>query len=110
MDFDLGGPMLPEGVTAVDCGDLPIDLEDSAANRRRITAAVATRRRSVRIGYAMGGDAWSEPASVAFVARSDGAIMQIDATARPRQRAAAHVALGLNSTRWRRSSPCWTTP
>src|SRR5260221_8460923 len=43
MDFDLGGPMLPPGVTAGDCGDLPFDLGGSAPNRPRITAAVAAR-------------------------------------------------------------------
>jgi len=48
--------MLPEGVTAVDCGDLPIDLEDSAANRRRITAAVATLLDGRRRAGGLGGD------------------------------------------------------
>src|SRR6185437_9196277 len=39
MDFDLGGRMLPDGVTAVDCGDLAIDPTDAAGNRAKITAA-----------------------------------------------------------------------
>ena len=41
VNFDLGGPVFPDGVTAVDCGDLPVDPGDAAGNRARLREAVA---------------------------------------------------------------------
>ena len=35
-NFDLGGPLLPRTVTAVDAGDLPQEISDPAGNRSRI--------------------------------------------------------------------------
>jgi len=38
-DFDLGGPVLPDGRRLVDCGDLAFDPADLPGNRTRIAAA-----------------------------------------------------------------------
>ena len=41
MNFDLGGAVLPEGVVAVDAGDLPQDPNDAPGNRARIFGAIS---------------------------------------------------------------------
>ena len=40
MNFDLGGPILPEGVVAVDAGDIAVSEDDASGNRARLRAAV----------------------------------------------------------------------
>jgi agmatinase len=40
MDFDLGGPIFPNGVNAIDLGDLDFDESDAAGNRERIRSTV----------------------------------------------------------------------
>ena len=43
-NWDLGGPIFPEGARpAVDCGDLPFDEDDFAANRATDLTAAASR-------------------------------------------------------------------
>jgi agmatinase len=107
MDFDLGGPMLPEGVTAVDCGDLPFDLEDSAANRRRITAAVATLLDGGAVPVVLGGDdSVPIPLFHAFEGRGRFTILQIDAHIDWRDEVQG-IRLGLSSTMRRASEMGW---
>lgn len=56
VNFDLGGPVLPPGVRAVDLGDLPVDPADAPGNR---TAIADTTRRILAAGAVpvlLGGD------------------------------------------------------
>jgi agmatinase len=107
MDFDLGGPMLPEGITAVDCGDLPFDLEDSAGNRRRITGAVATLLDGGAVPVVLGGDdSVPIPLFHAFEGRGRFTILQIDAHIDWRDEVQG-IRLGLSSTMRRASEMGW---
>ena len=45
LNFDLGGPVLPDGVRVVDAGDLATDPGDAAGNRARIGDAIPADRR-----------------------------------------------------------------
>lgn len=56
MHFDLGGPVLPEGIVAVDAGDLDQDPSDPAANRGRIRAATETILAAGAVPVLVGGD------------------------------------------------------
>jgi agmatinase len=56
MNFDLGGPVLPEGVVAVDAGDLAQDPEDAAGNRTRIQTAIAQILATGAVPILIGGD------------------------------------------------------
>ncbi len=56
VDFDLGGPMLPEGVVAVDAGDLPVSERDAGANRALIGAAVEKIVARGAVPVLLGGD------------------------------------------------------
>ncbi len=80
-DFDLGGPVLGEaGARAVDCGDLPFDADDFAANRTRIAGAVrdllAAGVRPIVLG---GDDSVPIPVLQAFEGRGPLTVVQIDA-------------------------------
>ncbi|MFY9238401.1 MAG: arginase family protein [Roseovarius sp.] len=56
-NFDIGGPLFPEGSNpAVDCGDLPFDASDFAANRATIRRAVAQIVAAGAVPIVMGGD------------------------------------------------------
>lgn len=55
-NFDLGGPVLPEGVLAVDAGDLPQDVADAAGNRARIFGAVGQVLDRGAVPVLVGGD------------------------------------------------------
>ncbi|QIE46021.1 arginase [Pseudohalocynthiibacter aestuariivivens] len=56
-NFDLGGPLFPAGCkAAVDCGDLPFNTEDFAANRAVIRAAVAEIMAAGVVPIVVGGD------------------------------------------------------
>lgn len=55
-NFDLGGPVLPEGVQAVDCGEVAVDAGDCVGNRSRIRAAVAAIVASGGVPVLVGGD------------------------------------------------------
>ena len=48
VDFDLGGPMLPEGVVAVDAGDLEVSETDPEGNRALIRGAELKRAEAAR--------------------------------------------------------------
>jgi len=56
MNFDLGGPVFPGGVDAVDAGDLPQVDGDGPGNRARIAEAVGTVLRRGGIPVLLGGD------------------------------------------------------
>lgn len=56
VDFDLGGPMLPEGVSAVDAGDLPVREADGEGNRALIAAAVGAVVKRGAVPVLLGGD------------------------------------------------------
>ena len=79
-DFDLGGPIFPGPVTAVDGGDLACSEADPAANRAAIRRAVATviarGARPIIIG---GDDSVPIPVLDALQDRGPLTIVQIDA-------------------------------
>jgi len=56
VDFDLGGPMLPEGVAAVDAGDIEMREEDPAGNRERLRSAVLQVLEKGAVPVLLGGD------------------------------------------------------
>ena len=56
VNFDLGGPILPEGVRAVDAGDLAISEADAAGNRARLRGAVRTVLERGAVPVLIGGD------------------------------------------------------
>lgn len=56
VDFDLGGPMLPEGVVAVDAGDIEVSEEDAEGNRAAIRAAVGQVVAQGGVPVLLGGD------------------------------------------------------
>ncbi|QEN86314.1 arginase [Labrys sp. KNU-23] len=56
-DFDNGGKVFPEPrLRAVDCGNLPYDESDGAANRAAIAAAVKAIRARGAVPIVLGGD------------------------------------------------------
>jgi agmatinase len=81
IDFDLGGAIFPDGrVSAVDCGDVDIDEGDSAGNRDRIRAAVATLLDRGLVPVVLGGDdSVPIPVLEAYAGRGPLVILQIDA-------------------------------
>lgn len=56
MDFDLGGPVFPGAVSAVDAGDLCCDPADPAAARALIRQAVAQVLDRGAVPFLLGGD------------------------------------------------------
>ncbi len=80
VNFDLGGPVLPEGVEAVDAGDLPTDPADAPGNRARIERATRAVLGAGAVPVLLGGD---DSVPIPFLAAFDGqepvTIVQIDA-------------------------------
>lgn len=56
VNFDLGGAMVPDGVRIVDGGDLPVDPDDAAVNRARLSEAVGAVARRGGVPVLLGGD------------------------------------------------------
>ena len=56
VNFDLGGPVLPAGVRAVDAGDLPQSEDDPEGNRARIFGAVGLILDRGAVPVLVGGD------------------------------------------------------
>lgn len=56
MNFDLGGPILPDGAVAVDAGDLAQDVDDAPGNRARIHDAVQAIVAQGAVPLLIGGD------------------------------------------------------
>ncbi len=104
MNFDLGGPVLPEGVTAVDGGDLPQEPEDGPGNRARIFGAVSQVLDRGAVPVLVGGDdSLPIPMLEAFGARGrEFVILQIDAHIDWRDEVQGE-RLGLSSTMRRAS-------
>ena len=104
MNFDLGGPVVPEGVVAVDGGDLPQDPGDAAGNRARIFGAVSQVLDRGAVPVLIGGDdSVPIPMLEAFGARGrQFVILQIDAHIDWRD-AVEGERLGLSSTMRRAS-------
>jgi agmatinase len=104
MNFDLGGPVLPEGVVAVDAGDLPQDPADASGNRARIFGAISQVLDAGAVPVLIGGDdSLPIPMLEAFGARDrELTIVQIDAHIDWRD-AVQGERLGLSSTMRRAS-------
>lgn len=56
VNFDLGGPILPEGVRAVDAGDLTQDPDDPEGNRDRLRRAITAMLDRGAVPLLIGGD------------------------------------------------------
>ncbi|MBL9049286.1 MAG: arginase family protein [Tabrizicola sp.] len=104
MNFDLGGPVFPGGVSAVDAGDLAQDIADPAGNRARIFGAVSQILDRGAVPILLGGDdSLPIPMLEAFGARGRGfTILQIDAHVDWRDEVGGE-RLGLSSTMRRAS-------
>jgi len=99
MNFDLGGPVFPAGVDAVDAGDLPQDESDPEGNRARIFGAVSAVLDRGGVPFLLGGDdSLPIPMIEAFGARGQTFwVLQIDAHIDWRDEVGGE-RLGLSST------------
>ena len=81
IDFDLGGSIFPDGnISAVDCGDLPYDDDDFAANRAQLRKCVNQILDRNAVPVLIGGDdSVPIPMCEAFQGRGEFTILQIDA-------------------------------
>ena len=104
VNFDLGGVTLPEGVTAVDGGDLPQDPSDAAGNRGRIFGAISQVLDRGAVPLLIGGDdSLPIPMLEAYGARGRRfTVLQIDAHIDWRDEVGGE-RLGLSSTMRRAS-------
>jgi agmatinase len=103
IDFDLGGPIFPDAVTAVDAGDLACTENNPAANRVAIRDAVATAVAGGAVPIVIGGDdSVPIPVFEAFHGRGPFTIVQIDAHIDWRDEVAGE-RFGLSSTMRRAS-------
>jgi agmatinase len=104
VNFDLGGPVLPEGADAVDGGILPQDEGDAAGNRARIFGAVNAVLDREGIPVLVGGDDSVQiPMLEAYGARGKKiTILQIDAHIDWRDEVEGE-RMGLSSTQRRAS-------
>ena len=104
MNFDLGGPIFPGGVAAVDAGDLPQVETDPEGNRSRIFGAVSQVLDRGGVPLLIGGDdSLPIPMLEAYGARPRGiTILQIDAHIDWRDEVGGE-RLGLSSTMRRAS-------
>lgn len=104
MNFDLGGPVFPGGVTAVDAGDLPCDPADPAGARELIRQSVAQVLDRNGVPMLLGGDdSIPIPMLAAFAGRGRRyTILQIDAHIDWRDEVEGE-RLGLSSTMRRAS-------
>jgi agmatinase len=110
VDFDLGGPMLPGGAVAVDCGDIAVDEGDAAGNRARIGAAIAAVTKRGAVPVLLGGDDSVQiPMLAALAAEGPLAILQIDAHIDWRDEVGGE-RLGLSSTMRRASEMAGVGP
>lgn len=101
VNFDLGGPVLPEGRRAVDAGDLPQD-GDAAANRARIEAAIRAIAAAGAVPVLIGGDDSVPLPMIAALDEGPLWILQIDAHVDWRDEVEGE-RLGLSSTMRRAS-------
>lgn len=107
IDFDLGGRLLPDSVTAVDCGDLAIDPDDAPANRQKITATANALLEGGAVPIVLGGDdSVPIPLFQAFKGRGSFTVLQIDAHIDWRDEVQG-IRLGLSSPMRRASEMAW---
>jgi agmatinase len=79
-NFDLDGPMLPDGTTAVDLGDVPWDPTAHEANRAAIRHACEAVLAAGAVPVVLGGDdSIPIPVLQAYSGRGPISIVQIDA-------------------------------
>jgi agmatinase len=104
MNFDLGGPVFPGGVSAVDAGDLPQVEGDAEGNRARIFGAIGQSLDRGAVPLLIGGDdSLPIPMLEAYAARGHRlTILQIDAHIDWRDEVGGE-RLGLSSTMRRAS-------
>lgn len=104
MNFDLGGPVFPAGVSAVDAGDLPQTENDPEGNRARIFGAVSQILDRGAVPLLIGGDdSLPIPMLEAYGARKRRfTLLQIDAHIDWRDEVGGE-RLGLSSTMRRAS-------
>ena len=103
VDFDVGGPIFPNTITAVDGGDLACTEADPAANRAAIRQAVATVIARGATPIVIGGDdSVPIPVFEAFHDRGPLTVVQIDAHIDWREEVAGE-RFGLSSTMRRAS-------
>lgn len=103
MNFDLGGPILPQDARVVDAGDLPLDPGDPAGNRQRIADAVGAISAAGAVPILLGGDdSVPIPMLAALGAGGPLSILQIDAHIDWRDEVEGE-RLGLSSTMRRAS-------
>lgn len=80
VNFDLGGPILPDGVRALDAGDVATDPADPAGNRARIAGATSNILAAGAVPVLLGGDdSLPIPMLEAFAGHGPITILQIDA-------------------------------
>ncbi|MCR9126069.1 MAG: arginase family protein [Rhodobacteraceae bacterium] len=103
INFDLGGPILPAGVRAVDVGDLPTDPATPGANRACIAGATRQILAAGAVPVLLGGDdSLPIPMLDAYADRAPLSILQIDAHIDWRDTVQGE-SLGLSSTMRRAS-------
>lgn len=79
-DFDSNGPLLPDDISAVDCGDLAYDGLDAATCRERIRRTVAQAISCGAVPIVLGGDdSIPIPMLEAFAGTGNYTVLQIDA-------------------------------
>jgi agmatinase len=98
MDFDLGGPIFPNGVNAIDLGDLDFDESDAAGNRERIRSTVSQIVAKGGVPVVIGGDdSIPIPMIDGFAEHGEYFVVQIDAHIDYRDEVGGEK-LGLSST------------
>ena len=102
-NFDLGGPIVPAGISVVDAGDIGWDPVDASGNRARITAACQVVLNAGATPVVLGGDdSIPIPVIAAYLGRGPMTVVQIDAHIDWRDEVQGE-RMGLSST-MRRSS------
>ena len=103
VNFDLGGPILPTGITAVDYGDLATDPQTPGQNRAQIADATKQILAAGAVPILLGGDdSLPIPFLQAYAGRGPLSIVQIDAHIDWRDEV-QQERLGLSSTMRRAS-------
>jgi agmatinase len=98
MDFDLGGPMFPNGVDSIDLGNLEYDEADAPGNRERIRSTVSAIVERGGVPVVLGGDdSIPIPVIDAFAGHGEYVVVQIDAHIDYRDEVGGEK-LGLSST------------
>ncbi len=79
-DFDLSGPLVPEGKSVFDCGDLDFDENDGEGNRSLIRSSIEKILSQGAVPIVLGGDdSIPIPMLQAFEGRGKFTVLQIDA-------------------------------